>query len=164
MKAVAWSPEGLIVRSEEARSTAVGLAQVVRQGESIVVRIQGSEAERILGAKHEENISMAQFRQGCVTSVEASIRSLPERSRILAEIHRRLDCEVNQDDRSASWRSRLVSVFDFAGAWALAAHLMREGLSVDVIEKPRNAWRVERDEERADVKIILPIGPATQCV
>lgn len=163
MKAVKWSPENLIARSDEVRAAAADMMHVVRQGERIVIRIQESKMQRILGADHQAGISMAQFRQGCVKSVEASIDPLPQRGRVLAEIHRRLDDASQLDHSSASWRSRLVSIFDFAGAWALAARLIREGLSVSVIESSRVRKRSEAREARADVEIIIPIGPATEC-
>lgn len=163
MKVVKWSPESLITRSEEARAAAADMMHAVRQGERVVIQVQESKTQRVLGGKSQTEISMAQFRQGCVKSVEVSIGTLPQRGRVLAEIHRRLDRASQLDHDSAGWRSRWVSIYDFAGSWALAACLIRVGLSVSVVEGKCAPKHRESHETRADVEIIIPIGPATEC-
>lgn len=163
MKAMSWSPERLITRSEEARVAAADIAGIVSQGERVVIRIQESRMQRVLGDEGLAEISIGQFREGCVKSAEVCIGTLSQRGAVLAEIHRRLD-HASQLDRSlACWRSQLVSIYDFAGTWALAARLIREGLAVSVTERGRAMARHEPHEAEADVEIILPIGPATEC-
>ena len=58
-----------------------------------------------------------------------------------------------------NWRSGLASIYEYAGGWALASRLMRAGLRVSVVEGEPAHEPSGSDGRRADVEIIIPIGP-----
>ncbi len=81
----------------------------------------------------------------------------------MAEIHRRIDRALESDDGSAAWQSSLAPILDFAGAWTLAARLMREGFSVSIHEDDgQPSAGMDVDEDRADVELVIPIGLAAK--
>jgi len=162
MKAMKWSPENLIARNGSPQAAIAGMVVAVEHGEKVRVEIERSEADQILGRSDCVAASKARFREGCIKAVESRIWPLPQKGRVLAEIHRRLDQVHEGNCDSAAWRSGLASIYDFAGAWALAARLMRVGLTVSVVEgEPANEPR-DSKAMRADVEIIIPLG-STSC-
>jgi len=107
--------------------------------------------------------SKEQFRVGCIKAVELGMKPLPERARVMAEIHRRIDRAMESADGSVAWQSSLAPILDFAGAWALAARLMRVGLSVSVHEEDGSfSASVGTDEGKADVQLVIPVESAAQ--
>jgi hypothetical protein len=160
MSAVKWNSNDLIVRNEECESDIHGLVSAARSGERVRVEIERSTPPALLG---HANQSQALFREGCVKAVEERIWPLAQRSGILAEIHRRLD-DISESACSAAERAQgLASIYDFVGAWSLAARLMRIGLHVSVIEGAVPGNSIRQSRERAEVEIVIPIGLST-CV
>lgn len=158
MKAVKWRPESLIARNDGLQMAIADILGAAERGERLRVRIERSKSCRILGRQDRVAAFKAQFREGCIKVVESGIWSLPQKARVLAEIHRRLDQVPESDRGSAAWRSSLASVYDFAGAWALAARLMHAGLKVSVLEEdPTRKASGRVDVSGVDVSIVIPI-------
>ena len=87
------------------------------------------------------------------------MQPLPQKARVLAEIHRRLDRVSEADDDSGACQSCLASILDFSEAWALAARLVQAGLSVLVYEEDGSIACCDFvDEGGADVEVVIPIG------
>lgn len=161
MNAVSWNPEILIARRDGMQSSLADVIAVAKRSNGMRIRMERSESRPILGSPGCVPASKAQFRDGCVKAVELGMQPLPQKARVLAEIHRRIDLVFEADDDSDSWQSSLASIMDFTGAWALAALLMRAGLSVLVHEEDAGARSPDNmDESRADVELVIPIGPA----
>ena len=160
MKAVKWNPGNLIARNGSPQAAIAGMVVAVEHGEKVRVQIERSESHQILGRSDCVTSSKGRFREVCIKAVESRIWPLPQKGRVLAEIHRRFD-QVPEPDRDfAAWRSRLASIYDFAGAWALAARLMRVGLRVSVVEGETSEKPLDSEDMRADVEIVIPIGSA----
>ena len=161
MNAVSWNPEILIARRDGMQSSLADVIAVAKRSNGMKIRMERSRSRPILGSPGCVPASKAQFREGCVKAVELGMQPLPQKARVLAEIHRRIDCMSEADDGSGTWQSSLASILDFTGAWALAARLMRAGLSVSVHEEDvRTQSLGGTDEGRADVELVIPIGPA----
>ena len=161
MNAVGWNPEILIARADSMQSLLADVIAVAKRSDGMRIRMERSKSRPILGAPGCVAASKAQFREGCVKAVELGMQPLPQKARILSEIHRRIDLVSDASIGSASWQSGLVSIMNFTGAWALAARLMREGLSVLVHEEAVGArFLGSLEEGRADVELVIPIGSA----
>ena len=161
MKAVSWNPEILIARQEGMQSLLADVITVAKRNRGMRIRMDRSEGKTILGSPGCVPASKAQFREGCVKAVELGIAPLPERAWVMAEIHRRIDGVMESDDGSSGWQANLLPILDFAGAWALAARLMRAGLSVLVHEEASDVSFEERTAEgRADVELVIPCACA----
>ena len=161
MEAVSWNPEILIARRDGMQSLLADVISVAKRSDGMRIRIEQSRSRPILGSPGCVPASKAQFREGCVKAVELGMQPLPQKARVLAEIHRRIDCVSEADDGSGTWQSSLASILDFTGAWALAARLMRAGLSVSVHEEDGRTQSLGSvDKHRADVELVVPIGPA----
>ncbi len=161
MKAVQWNPQNLIARRDGFQKAIAGMIVDAERGERVRVQIERSESHQILGRMVCVTSSGAQFREGCIKAVELGIWPLPQKARVLAEIHRRFDHVPEADCASVAWQTSVASILDFAGAWALAARLIRAGLRVSVFEedlagKPSGSV----NEGRADVELVIPINPA----
>ncbi len=161
MEAVSWNPEILISRGDEMQSSVADVIAVAKRNRGMKIRMERSGLKQILGLPGCIPASKAQFREGCVKAVELGMQPLPERARVMAEIHRRIDRAMELDDGSVAWQSSLAPILDFAGAWALAARLMLAGLSVLVHEEDgSHACCADADKGRADVELVIPIVPA----
>lgn len=161
MEAVSWNPEILIARWDGMQSSLADVIAIAKRSDGMKIRMERSQSRLILGSPGCVSASKAQFREGCVKAVELGMQPLPQKARVLAEIHRRIDLVSEADDDSDSWQSSLASIMDFTGAWALAARLMRAGLSVLVHEEDVGTQSLSCiDEDRADVELVIPIGPA----
>lgn len=160
MNAMIWSPERLMARHEKALAATDDLIVAVRRGARATIVLEESRPEQ--DSENADRIELvgAQLREGCIKAVEAAIRPFPQRGRVLAELHRRLDHVSEMDRSSVAWRSRLAAILSFAGAWTLAARLMRAGIRVCVIEGDSLGERSVMQDSRADVNIVIPIGPA----
>ena len=158
MKIVKWSQESLIARSGGSQAAVADMVVAAERGEQVKVQIERAESYRILGRLDRVKASRGSLRQGCIKIVEACIWPLPQRGRVLAEIHRRLDRLPESDCSPTVWRSGLASIYDFACAWALAAQLMRAGLQVSVVEGEGASMLSSNDDGRGNVEIIIPIG------
>jgi hypothetical protein len=154
MKAVKWNPEVLIADRGSPTSDISGWLDAAGRGERVRVEIRPSGSRRILGPSCARG-TQALFREGCVKVAELHLWPHPQKGRVLAEIHRRLDRLSDAECGSEAWYARMASVYDYAGAWALAARLMQFGLRVCVREC--SASRCASDDS-ADVEIILPAG------
>lgn len=159
MKAVKWSVENLIARNGDPQAVIAEMIVAAERGEKVRVQIERSESHQILGRLDCIAVSKARFREGCIKAVESRIWPLPQRGRVLAEIHRRFDQVLEPNCNSATWRSGFASIYDYAGAWALASRLMRVGLRVSVVEGEPANEPSGSDGKRADVEIVIPIGP-----
>ena len=160
MKAVKWSAENLIARNGAPQAAIAGMVVAAKRGERIRVQIERSESHQILGRSDCITASKARFREGCIKAVEPHIWPLPQKGRVLAEIHRRFDQMLDSNCNSDAWRSGLASIYDYAGAWALASRLMQVGLRVSVVEGEPANGPADSDAKRANVEIVIPIGPA----
>jgi hypothetical protein len=161
VKAVNWSPKALLVLGSGVHAAIDCMAVSVQRGERVRVQIERSELHQILGKSSRVAVSAPQFREGCIKVVESAIWPLPQRARVLAEIHRRLDEVLDLDRVSVRGRSSLASIYDFAAAWALAARLMQAGLTVSVLEHGLTRGSpCGFDENRADVDIVIPSDAA----
>ena len=159
MMAVKWSVENLIAQDSGPQAAIAGMVVAAERGEKVRVQIERSESHQILGRSDCVAASKARFREGCIKAVESRIWPLPQRGRVLAEIHRRFDQVLEPNCNSATWRSGFASIYDYAGAWALASRLMLVGLRVSVVEGEPANEPSGRDGKRADVEIVIPIGP-----
>jgi|GEM_PF-2518589 hypothetical protein len=161
MSALSWNPETLIARRDGMHSLLAEVIAAAKRSDGVSIRMERSKSRPILGSPGCVAASKAQFREGCVKAVELGMQPLPQKARILSEIHRRIDLISETSVGSGSWQSSLASIMDFTGAWALAAWLMREGLSVLVHEESVGARFLGSIEEgRADVELVIPIGSA----
>jgi len=161
MEAVSWNPEILIARRDGMQSLLADVIFVAKRSDGMRIRMERPRSRPILGSPGCVPASKAQFREGCVKAVELGMQPLPQKARVLAEIHRRIDHVSEADDGSGSWQYSLTSILDFTGAWALAARLMRAGLSVLVHEEDGSAACCSSvDNSRADVELVIPLGPA----
>ena len=88
------------------------------------------------------------------------MQPLPQKALVLAEIHRRIDRLSETDEGSDVWQSSVVSIVSFAGAWTLAARLMREGLNVSVHEDDDSSDGMGINGDRADVELLISIEPS----
>ncbi|MCK4570557.1 hypothetical protein KAT84_01275 [Candidatus Bipolaricaulota bacterium] len=158
MKAVKWNSQSLIARGDGFQKAIAGMIVDAESGEHVRVQIERSKFHRIMG---RTECVAATFREGCIKAVELGIWPLPQKARVLAEIHRRFDHVPEADCASVAWQTSVAAILDFAGAWALAARLMQAGLRVSVLEenlvgKPSGSV----DEDRVDVELVIPIGTA----
>lgn len=160
MKALKWPAEDLIMRNVESQAAIAGLVMAAGKGEMVMVQIERWPAQQILGRSDAGACSNAQLRAGCIKAVESHIWPLPQKGRVLAEINRRFDQVLDPNCGSDAWLSGLESIFSYAGAWALAAQLLRDGLRVYVVEEEQEHAPVSN--ERADVNIVIPIGPTNR--
>ncbi|MBU1048661.1 hypothetical protein KKG90_01435 [Candidatus Bipolaricaulota bacterium] len=161
MNAVSWNPEILLVRGSDMQSSLADVISEAKRRQGLRIRMERSQARAILGSIGCGAVSGGQFREGCVKAVELGMQPLPQKARVLAEIHRRIDRLSETAEGSGSWQSGLASIISFAGAWALAARLMRAGLSVCIREEnPSAQFTGCAVQERADVELVIPIGPA----
>lgn len=161
MEAVSWNPDILIARGDNMQPLLADLIAVAKRSDGMRIRMERSQPGPILGGLGCVAPSKAQFREGCVKAVELGMQPLPHKARVLSEIHRRIDLVSDASIGSDSWQNGLASITNFTGAWALAARLMREGLSVFVHEEAAGARLPGSVEEgRADVELVIPIGSA----
>jgi hypothetical protein len=160
VRAVRWNPESLIARDDGLSLAVEGMVRVAGLGERVRIDVERSESRRILGRSTGAVAAKARFREGCIKTVEAGIWPLPQKGRVMAEIHRRLDRVPDSEGTPGIWRERLVSIYDFAGAWALAARLIQAGLSVSVIEGEPLRMPGVSSGDGADVEIVIPADPA----
>ena len=161
MEAVSWNPEILIARRDGMQSLLADVISVAKRSDGMRIRMERSRSRPILDSPGCVPASKAQFREGCVKAVELGMQPLPQKARVLAEIHRRIDYVWEANDGSGSWQYSLTSILDFTGAWALAAWLMRAGLSVFVREEDSRTQSLGSiDKHRVDVELVVPIGPA----
>ena len=161
MNIMSWNPDILIARRDGMQSSVADVIAVAKRSHGMRIRVERSKSRSISSSPGCVPASKAQFREGCVKAVELGMQLLPQKARILAEIHRRLDRASEADDGPRSWQYCAISILNFAGAWALAARLMRAGLSVSVREedgRPQSLGSMENG--RADVELVVPIGPA----
>jgi hypothetical protein len=157
MKAVKWCSNDFIVRRESDGPDIDRVIAAAHDGVPMRIDIEPCSSDVVLGSPERSAGADGQFREGCIKAVEAHIWPLAQKSGVLAEIHRRLDrlSEKGYSDRDRA--SALASVYDFAGAWALAARLIRSGLRVVVIEGGKAS---PGRYDQADVEIVLSVGPA----
>ncbi|MCK5828012.1 hypothetical protein KAH43_05750 [Candidatus Bipolaricaulota bacterium] len=161
MKAVSWNPEILIARRDGMQASLADVVAVARANRGMKIRMERSDLRLSEQSTTCIPASKEQFRVGCIKAVELGMQPLPERARVMAEIHRRIDRAMASDDGSVAWQSSLAPILYFAGAWALAARLMRAGLSVSVHEEGgESSASVGTDEGKADVQLVIPIRPA----
>ena len=159
MKAVGWCSDILIARGNRMQSMLSDVIAVAKRSDGIKIRMERPQSSSNLDGSLYMGASCAQIREGCIQAVDLGLHVLPERARVLAEIHRRFDSILESDDGVPIQQSRLESIMDFAGAWALAARLMRAGLSVLVCEEgSKTDHAVGQENERADVELLIPIG------
>ncbi len=150
---VKWNPESLIAGPDGPSAPIGDWLIAAERGEKIRVEIRPSGSGSILGRSCMQ-LAKAHLREGCIKVVESRLWPHPQNGRVLAEIHRRFDRMPDSDCGSAAWRSMLASIYDYAGAWALAARLLQSGLRVCVVGS--ESMCVPSDDETADVEIILP--------
>ena len=156
MKAVSWNPEILIARRDGMQSSLADVIAAAKRNRGLRIRMERSEGNPVLGSAGCVPASKAQFREGCVKAVELGMAPLPERARVMAEIHRRLDGVMESNDGSEAWQESLLPILDFAGAWALAARLMQAGLSVLVHEEDVDcSVEIDLAEGLADVELVI---------
>ena len=162
MNVVSWNPDILIARREGMQSSLADVITIAKRSQGMRIRMERPQFRPILGLPGCGTASKAQFREGCVRAVELGMQPLPQKARVLAEIHRRIDLVSEADDDLDSGQCGLASIMDFAGAWALAARLMQAGLSVSVHEEDGRTQSSgsSSDERKADVELVVPIGPA----
>lgn len=161
MNAVGWNPEILIARGDSMQSLLADVIAVAKRSDGMRIRMERSQSRPILGGLGCVAASKAQFREGCVKAIELGMQPLPLKACVLSEIHRRIDLVSEADADSVSADSGLASIISFTGAWALAARLIRAGLSVKVHEEDGSAACCAcGDEGRADVELVIPIGSA----
>jgi len=158
MEAVKWSTENLIAGNGSPQTAIADMILAVEHGEKVRVQIDRSRSHQILGRSDCVAAFKARFREGCIKAVESRIWPLPQKGRVLAEIHRRLDQVHEPNCDLTAWRSDLASIYDFAGAWALAARLMRVGLRVSVVEGEPANGPSGSEATRVDVEIVIPLG------
>jgi len=162
MKSVKWSPELFLAPNGKQQQVAVGRMVADQRGEKVNVQIRRAACHRVLSRSDDSCVSKAQLREGCIKSVERDIWAFPQRARVLSEIHRRFDRVVEGDWSSTSWRARVMAIYDFAGAWAVAARLMQGGLRVAVVEEARISEETDRvASSGVDVELIIPSQPET---
>jgi hypothetical protein len=160
MKETKWNPNSLVAVGDERQVAIERLVVAAEQGEKVSVHIERSDADRFLGRTSTAGASRAQLREACIKAAESAVWFFPLRARVLAEIHRRFDLVPEQDRASAEWRSGVAAIYDFAGAWSLAAQLMKKGLTVSVVEEDRTSVPCgHHDRSGADVDIVIPIDP-----
>ncbi len=156
MNAVCWNPEVLIIRRADMQSRLSELILKVEKQQGLRVQMDPSHIQHVLDRIGRGAASRAQFREGCVKAIELGMQPLPEKSRVLAEIHRRMDQLAVEDVHGAPKRESLSSIVSFTGAWALAARLMREGLSVHVCEQDVGSSWSGSEISEADVEVVIP--------
>ena len=156
-----WSPDNISARNNGMRAAIDNIIAATTRGERARIQIERATSDRILGRPGCVAASRAQFREGCIKVVESGIWRFPQKARVLAEIHRRFDHVAESDyDSAAVWRATVASIYDFAGAWALAARLMQAGLCVAVLEEALASEPSDSlSQSRVDVELIIPIGP-----
>ncbi len=157
MKAIRWNPDQLLKGADRDSDRLSDLVHSAQQGRRMKVLIERVDSGRLLRDNERSALYQAQFRRGCVGIVQARLAPSAQRSRIISEIHRRLDSVMNGDDRS--WEDEIGIVFAYVGAWVLAADLQKEGVSVCVIGEGQDEAHPAGDPARTDVEIVLPIGP-----
>jgi len=158
MNAVRLRSNDLIARAEHDALDVERLIADARHGRAVRIELERSSWSDMSALAVGATAGGASLREGCIKAVEAHIWPLAERSSVLAEIHRRIDrladaCESGIDQAPA-W----ASVYDFAGAWVLAARLIRSGLRVAVVEDVAFEDATQSRDERADVEIVLTAG------
>ncbi len=159
MNVVQLRSSDLIARRAKDMPELEDLIAAAHRGRAIKIAIGPSLWSDVLGGSWKPLDVSGSFREGCVKAVEARIWPLAQRSSVLAEIHRRLD-RLAETDRCARDRAAaMAAVYDFAGAWALAARLIRSGLRVAVVEDASSGGAAHDPGERPDVEIILSAGP-----
>jgi hypothetical protein len=155
MKAVKWNPETLIADRDIPVYDIADWASAARRGERVRVEIRPSgtrwDLEQACGLG-----TQALFREGCIKIAEARLWLHPQKGRVLAEIHRRFDLMPDAECGSDAWYARMASIYDYAGAWALAVRLMQIGLRVRVLEC--RASNSVLGDDSADVEIVLLAG------
>jgi len=162
MNAVQLRSSDLIARRENQAPEPEDLIVAARRGQAMRIAIEPASSRDVLGSSRRSLDASGSFREGCIKAVEARIWPLAQKSSVLAEIHRRLDrlAETGRCDQDRA--TAMAAIYDFAGAWALAARLIQSGLRVVVVEDafPENA--VHEPNERADVEILLSAGPTCE--
>lgn len=159
MSAVSWNPETLIERRDDMQSLLAEVIAVAKRSDGVSIRMERSKSKPILGAQGCVAASKAQFREGCLKAVELGMQPLPQKARVSAEIHRRIDNLVETE--ASGWQSGLAAIVSFTGAWALAARLIRAGLSVCIHEEGAIPESIGSSRQgRADVEVVIPTGPA----
>jgi len=160
MNAVCWNPEVLIARGDDMQSCLSELIHEAKKRQGLRIQMDPSPIQHVLDRIGRGASSRAQFREGCVKAIELGMQPLPQKARVLAEIHRRID---NLGEAgSASCQLGLAAIVSFSGAWALAARLIREGLSVCIHEEgaiPESIGSIRQG--RADVEVVIPNRPRT---
>lgn len=159
MNAMTWNPEKLLARHEHALVATAELIEAVKEGARATVVLEQASPWCESRHMHRDAPDAAPLREGCIKAVEAAIRAFPQRGRVLAELHRRLDHAFEMERGSSARRACLTAIISFAGAWTLAARLMQSGLSVRVIEGDSLRDRFFCENDKADVDIVIPIGP-----
>jgi hypothetical protein len=155
-----WSPQNLVAVGIERQAAIECLVVAHERGEKVSVHIERMDADLFLGRPSTAAASRAQLREACIKAAESAVWLFPLRACVLAEIHRRFDQVPEKDRATAEWRSGVAAIYDFAGAWSLAAQLMKEGLTVSVVEEDRTSARCRhRDRSGADVDIVIPVDP-----
>jgi len=158
MSAVRLRANDLIVRAEDEARHVERLIASARRGHAVRIELERSSSDGVFASAMRWTGGDASFREGCIKAVEAHIWPLAERSRVLAEIHRRIDRLTDACESSIDPASAWASVYDFAGAWALAARLIRSGLRVAVVDDAASEDAAPPRDEPADVEIVLAAG------
>lgn len=163
MKEIHWNPEILVARREGMQSSLADVVAVAKANRGMKIRMERSDLRLSQRPDAWLPASKEQFRAGCIKAVELGMQPLPERSRVMAEIHRRMDCVMASADSSMEWPSSLAPILEFAGAWALAARLARAGLRVSIHEDDGAALaHVGPGDGKADVQLVIPVRPAAR--
>ena len=152
MKAVKWNPEVLIADRGNPMAGLADWVDEAGQEERLRVEICPSASRWDLQRGCMLG-SQALFREGCIKVAEANLQLHPQKGRVLAEIHRRFDVLSDVEFGSERWAAKMASIYDYAGAWALAARLMQMGLRVCVHEVLPS--RGPCDDNSSDVEIVV---------
>jgi hypothetical protein len=152
MKAVKWNAEVLIADRGNPIGDIAEWVDEAGQGERLRVEIRPSKSRWDLQRAHVLG-SQALFREGCVKVAEANLRFHPQKGRVLAEIHRRFDLLSDVEFGSEGWTAKMTSIYDYAGAWSLAARMIEIGLRVRVHEG--RAFELNGADDSSDVEIVV---------
>ena len=156
MNAVCWNPEVLIVRRSDMQSRLSELILEVGKHHGLKVQMDPTHIQSAGGLVGSAAASRAQFREGCVKAIELGMQPLPGKARVMAEIHRRIDRLAEEEVAGAPKGDSLSSIVTFTGAWALAAQLMSEGLSVHVHEENVGSSWSQSEVGDPDVEVVIP--------
>ena len=153
MSAIRWNPDQLLNGADHGAGRLSDLIRSAQHGRQMKVLVERADSERLLRGNGRSDFYQAQFRRGCVGIVQARMATSAQRSRVISEIHRRLD-RLSKSNASR-WEEEALSIYDYACAWALAGEIDEEGFSVCVIEASEDRPN-DASVRPMDVEIILP--------